>query len=677
MRHSFAVGFGISLFLARGGDAQVPFDSPAADPAPMCPAGPIALALSGGGAKGMVHIGVIKALEERGIQPDIVVGTSMGAAIGAMYASGYSWREIDSLSHASSLGTLLRSYDPRAQRLLGRRPPTFILEENGGGFIFLLPTVRESDVNAHLSALLLRGNLVALGSFDSLRIRFRAVATDPMDPRPILLSEGDLAQAVRASLGLLPVFPPMLVGRRRLVDGAFRENVPISAARDAGAQRVIVSDATKHDMLDLVFTPGPGTPGRNDLLIKPAVSHFGYLDLARDKVQALIDSGYAAARLVLDTASCLPKGGPRRPVERAPLVVVTQVTGGRRYDREVAQRLLAVGGGEGVENRLQAAIDNFAATGLARATEITPRVTGDTLTFNVRLVPHPRRLIAVSLAYDGELGAAVSLAAMNRRSLTGGAIATGAVVLNHLRQEAEVQLRFGGDPRFSMPAASVVVAHESVRRFDPSGNEQSSVPVRELVAFLGPERELGRDWVASVGIDAQWWHDPITHNGSAIGIGARLERTPWAGGANLRATASWAFEYRRVELEAEWPVVVQQFRLTPAVTYGWGASLPPQSLFALGGSEGFPGLHISERRGNREATLRLSASRPIAGAILAYLDVASGRVDEGGPWMPRGRWLVGARVGLGIDTPIGPARVAYGRASVHRGAVFVRLGTWF
>lgn len=677
MRHWFTFSIGMSLMLAPGTDAQVLVDSLGAGPAPMCPAGPIALVLSGGGAKGMAHIGVILAMEERGIQPHLVVGTSMGALIGALYASGYSGREIDSLSSARSLGMLLHSFDPRAQRLLGRRAPTFILEENGRGFIFLLPTVREGDVNALLSALLVRGNLAALGDFDSLPIRFRAVATDPLDPRPILLSKGDLAQAVRASLGLLPVFPPVLVGGRRLVDGAFRENVPITAARDAGAQRVIVSDATKHDLLDLIFTPGPGSPRPNDLLIKPAVSHFGYLDLARDKVQALIDSGYTAARLVLDTASCLPKGWPRRLVGRAPRVVVTHITGGRRHDREVAQRHLAVGGGEGVEARLQAGIDDLAATGLARATEITLRVAGDTLTLNVRLGAHPRRLIAVSFAYDGELGAAVSLAAMNRRSMTGGAIATGAVVLNRLRQEAEVQLRFGGDSRYAMPAASVVVAHESVRRFDPSGNELGSVPIRELAAFLGPERELGRDWVASVGIDAHLWHDPIAYTGSAIGIGVRLERTPWAGGANLRATASWASRYRRVELEAEWPVIVQQVRFTPAVSYGWGAALPPQTKFALGGSAGFPGLHIGERRGEREATLRLSASRPIAGAILVYVDVASGRVDEGGPWMPSGRWSVGARVGLGLDTPLGPVRVAYGRTAGEREAVFVRVGTWF
>src|SRR6185295_15103425 len=84
-----------------------------------CPAGPTALVLSGGGAKGLAHIGVIRALDSMGIRPDLVVGTSMGAIIGAMYASGYTGKQIDSLSRALPLSQLFRTYSPQVPSSLG------------------------------------------------------------------------------------------------------------------------------------------------------------------------------------------------------------------------------------------------------------------------------------------------------------------------------------------------------------------------------------------------------------------------------------------------------------------------------------------------------------------------------------------------------------------------------
>src|SRR5512132_4584990 len=84
-----------------------------------CPSLPTALVLSGGGAKGLAHIGVLRTLDSLGIRPDLVVGTSMGAVVGALYASGYSGRELDSLARAIPLAELFRSYQPRAPRSLG------------------------------------------------------------------------------------------------------------------------------------------------------------------------------------------------------------------------------------------------------------------------------------------------------------------------------------------------------------------------------------------------------------------------------------------------------------------------------------------------------------------------------------------------------------------------------
>jgi NTE family protein len=104
--------------------------------------------------------------------------------------------------------------------------------------------VSESHANSFLSALLLRGNLLARGSFDSLPIPFRAVATDLNSREPVVLRSGDLALAVRASTSIPLAFPPVRIDTLLLVDGGASANIPIAIARREGATRVIVSDVT-------------------------------------------------------------------------------------------------------------------------------------------------------------------------------------------------------------------------------------------------------------------------------------------------------------------------------------------------------------------------------------------------------------------------------------------------
>ncbi|HEX5962144.1 MAG TPA: patatin-like phospholipase family protein, partial [Gemmatimonadales bacterium] len=207
-----------------------------------CPPARTALVLSGGGAKGLAHIGVLRVLDSMGIRPDLVVGTSMGAIIGGMYASGYSGREIDSLARALPIAGLFRTYQPRAPRSLGLLQPLVVLEQGTGRFILQTATIKERQVNALVNAAMLRGNLIARGDFDSLPIRFRAVATDLGNRATVVLGSGDLAQAVRASLAIPLIFSPESLNGRLLADGGLVANVPIGVARSSGADRVIVSD---------------------------------------------------------------------------------------------------------------------------------------------------------------------------------------------------------------------------------------------------------------------------------------------------------------------------------------------------------------------------------------------------------------------------------------------------
>src|SRR6185503_8818853 len=123
-----------------------------------CPAPRTALVLSGGGAKGRAHSGVLRVLDSLGIRPDLIVGTSMGAVIGALYAAGYSARRLDSLARVVPLAALFRTYQPLAPRSLGILQPLVLWEQGERGFALQSASVVEAEANALVNAAMLRGN---------------------------------------------------------------------------------------------------------------------------------------------------------------------------------------------------------------------------------------------------------------------------------------------------------------------------------------------------------------------------------------------------------------------------------------------------------------------------------------------------------------------------------------
>ncbi|MDQ7990617.1 MAG: patatin-like phospholipase family protein, partial [Candidatus Dactylopiibacterium sp.] len=172
----------------------------------------VALALGGGAARGFAHIGVIKALEAQGIQPEIVVGTSAGSAVGALYASG---------KDGFALQKLAMTMDERVLSdwsLFGRG--------------FLKGDALERFINDEVSR----------QPIERLRRRFAAVATDLAGGEPAVFVTGNVGTAVRASSAVPGVFPPVLIRGREYVDGGLTSPVPVRAARRLGADIVIAVD---------------------------------------------------------------------------------------------------------------------------------------------------------------------------------------------------------------------------------------------------------------------------------------------------------------------------------------------------------------------------------------------------------------------------------------------------
>lgn len=204
----------------------------------------VGLVLSGGGARGLTHVGVLKVLERERIPVDVIAGTSMGAIIGGLYASGMSADEIESELLKVDWARLFAPRVNRQQLSQRRKEEDFEIASG------LELGYRDGELRAPQAAVSSRGLETLLrrytlpvrhvDDFDRLPIPFRAVATDMESGEAVVLSRGDLAMAMRSSMSVPGVFPSTEVDSRVLGDGGLVNNVPIDVARSMGADVVIV-----------------------------------------------------------------------------------------------------------------------------------------------------------------------------------------------------------------------------------------------------------------------------------------------------------------------------------------------------------------------------------------------------------------------------------------------------
>ncbi len=172
----------------------------------------IGLALGGGAARGFAHIGVIQVLEEAGIRPDLVVGTSAGSLVAAMYASGKSGVEMAALAQSMDEGSITDWSFPARGFIRGEALARYVREQTGGRTI------------------------------EQMRLPLGIVATDLDSGSGVLFQRGDTGAAVRASSAVPAVFQPVRIGNREYVDGGLVSPVPVRYARQMGAEMVIAID---------------------------------------------------------------------------------------------------------------------------------------------------------------------------------------------------------------------------------------------------------------------------------------------------------------------------------------------------------------------------------------------------------------------------------------------------
>lgn len=211
----------------------------------------VGLVLSGGGAKGLAHIGVLKVLEEEGVQVDFIGGTSMGAMIGGLYALGYTANQLDSIFRVTD-------FDKIVQDNLPRRVKSFYEKENDEKYAltllfqnmkFGIPIAFSKGQNTFNLFSQLMYDFRHVTDFNELPIPFLCVATDAETGEEILLNKGNLARAVVASGAFPSLFSPVLIDGRYLIDGGIVNNYPIEKVKEMGADIIIGIDV-QTDLMD-------------------------------------------------------------------------------------------------------------------------------------------------------------------------------------------------------------------------------------------------------------------------------------------------------------------------------------------------------------------------------------------------------------------------------------------
>ncbi len=292
----------------------------------------IGLALSGGGAKGMAHVGVLKVLEEVGLPIDYIAGTSMGSVVGGLYAAGLTTEQLEHLALETDWNELFS--DGPDRRLLSmeekRRDGRYIVSLPLRNRRLGLPTGLIEGQRISMMLNRLTWPVYDIRAFKDLPIPFVSIATDIETGKAITLAAGHLPRAIQASMTIPTALAPVEIENRLLVDGGVARNLPAEDARNMGADYVICVDVsapleTRENLNSLaailnqtigfgVWTSIDAQRARCDLLILPDIAE--YSTLAFDKAAELIELGITATRAHLDTLHTLAQAVNRPPAPR-------------------------------------------------------------------------------------------------------------------------------------------------------------------------------------------------------------------------------------------------------------------------------------------------------------------------------------------------------------------------
>jgi len=670
----------------------------------------VGLALSGGSAKGIAHVGVLRALERLGVRVDVVAGTSMGSVVGGLYALGLSVDSVEAIIRNADWAELIGDDAPRDHRFLDQRrlDERAILSVPLENLRVTLPTgaIMGSSVLRLLEVVTWEAATVR--RFDELPRPFVAVATDLETGEAVALGEGVLSDALRASTGIPAVVEPFPLGGRLLVDGALSRNLPATDARGLGADFVICSDVSDPlesaedlksllDVFSQVTSIGmlrATTEQRAlcDVLIRPDVD--GISPLAFEEVSDWVMRGdtavtpHAERLRALAREAPLVDAPPPSPLFLEDSVRIARIDVLGSTDPRVIRLVrseLELEVGDFVDRRgMGERLGDLDATGLFGIVryELDRMQGGVGLTVTVEERPHDR--LAVGLRYDDEWRAALLFTATVHNVLRYGSVARLDLrVGEETRIGAMLTRRRGVTGRLGTGFA----AHWSQSDLDlPAGiGGSTGVEVTTGSASLGLAATRGTtlNLVATAERAAYTTYDTDVRllSGALVLDHETLDRIdfPRAGADVLGRVEVGATDevaggsFTVASLDARWYIPLHS-RVTADVGawigYETGDDLPPHRRFFLGGAHPsaifggthalFQGLDRQEHSGSAMQVVRAGLRWQVGGTGYVRAGVDIGAVRDA--WrFPLETPMTGWALTAGTATPIGPIEVQLGK----------------
>lgn len=697
----------------------------------------VGLALGGGGARGIAHVGVLRKLEQMGIPVDCVAGTSMGSLVGGFYAAGMTLDAMEQLVLEADWKQLFDDSIERRERTWRRKL------DDRTGLATIGVGVRDGQWNLsagvlqgqRILALIERGTLgvSTVDDFDRLPVPFRAVATDLNSGEAVELHSGSLAAAMRASMSLPGIFQPQEIDGRVLVDGGLAQQVPVATVRRMGADVVIAVDVGtpleeldgEASVLDVVYQltglltvrntrESTDSLGPRDVLVVPALG----TDVATgdfDKAADALRIGAAAADEAEPRLAALPRwhgDAPlREPGEQRPVVAFVRLENDSDYDDAVIASMIDVPVGKPLDlGRLERStlrvysLDTFASVSHELVEEdgrtgVVIRAREKTQGPNYLQLGY-----RLQTDFDGTYDSSLRVAMLHAPVTSLGAEAR---VIADIGSEpglrAEYYHPFDPQGRWYFHGGGGVW-NDNVPVFDDNGHRLATYDARLASLQLALGRTFGRYGALQAGIERTDGEGKVKIGDPALpeaevssgvwavnGLMDRLDslyfpRQGWSATLGYRATAGWLggeAEFKQGRLELLGAKAFGRGAVQAGLTWNTtlSGSLPLHERFAMGGRGNLVGFHYNELSGQQAAVLMLGYSWQLA-RVFGRSAVVGGTLEYGNAWEQRSdvRWRDGILHGsvyAGFDSWIGPMLLGYGRREGGRDLFFLEIGQPF
>lgn len=642
---------------------------------------------------------------------DFVAGTSMGSVIGALYASGLGPGELTEVARSIDWATVFSGRgDRRLEPVVWRIDDVpSILSLGWARGRLLAPAAAFSDykIGRVLTTHLAGAGLRAGSDFDRLAVPFRAVATDLAKGDRVVLRRGDLPRAVRASMSLPVVFPPVELDGRLLVDGGLVDNVPSGVVRDMGADVVIAVDVgvppkelgedadvltVVNRMTDFMMASGNRSFAEPpDVRVKPDLEGIESKDF--DRFPELIERGRKAGLAALaeiEPLLCGRRAGARTEVSGAALkpggrVASVTVKGLQRVNERLVRRRLRVETGQDFDlTAAQKGLDAVWASNLFSSAWLElGSADGKDLDVTVRVRERPTVRVGIGLSYNESDNAHGVLRFRNGNLLGLGERLDATFVFDSSRAEFSAVMGSASLAGSHLGyRASFRAAEDKPLVYDSGGNELGRTRFRQFRLTGSGQRAVGRDGLLDLGV-VLGRSEVVTRAGipfeertdtvvKAAGrfVTDTLDNRFWpSGGWRLDTRGEQSIgslgasvDYARVSLRLDGYAKVGKRGLVSAHLFGGGAgaATPVYDLFRVGGPTLIPGRSREEIWGPWAGAASLGLWARLSPQWRLGLEVGAGNAWAESGQIRLDSLRAGATIGLSRLTPVGPIAVGLG-----------------